>query len=59
MNLITIKQFADRVGLKRQWIHTLILRGSIKAERYGKIWLIEDSEVEKFLKERGKNNVRS
>lgn len=45
----TIRELCNKCGLSKQRITKLVKQGKIQARRSGKIWLIEDSEVEKFL----------
>lgn len=44
--LYTIKEAGEYLGLSRQRVHRLVQDGRIKAQRYGKIWLIPESALE-------------
>lgn len=45
MNLLTITQTAERVGLTRQRVHALIKAGRLPAERVGSVLLIKESNL--------------
>jgi hypothetical protein len=49
----TIKTFSIAVNKSKQHIHNQIRIGKIKAIRSGSIYLISDSELAKYKKERG------
>lgn len=50
--MLTTKQAADRLGIKRQSVSIFIKRGYIRAEKYGRDYLIEESEIERYGRER-------
>jgi excisionase family DNA binding protein len=54
--LLTTKQAAERLGIKRSSLHSLIQRGRIKAERIGdsRELFIEETEVVKYQENRRK-----
>jgi excisionase family DNA binding protein len=49
---MTTTEAADALGLTRAWLWRLIKRGTIAAERRGRDWWIEDSEVERYKVDR-------
>lgn len=51
MGLITTTKAAERLGLHRSRIHALIQAGRLPAEKYGKIFLIEEKDL-KLVKDR-------
>ena len=48
----TVKQLAESAGVSISWIHELIDRGDIKAERLGWMYTISKAEAEKWLSDR-------
>jgi hypothetical protein len=52
----SVDDIKNITGLSRQRINILIQKGDIKAKLFGKkMYIIEDKEVEKFLKNRADN----
>jgi predicted site-specific integrase-resolvase len=47
MAKIPVQQFADRVGKHPQTVRDWIKLGWIEAEKFGKMWIIKESEIEK------------
>jgi excisionase family DNA binding protein len=50
----TIKELAKAAGVSVQWIHELIDRGEIQAERFGWMYRVSQAEAERFLAKREK-----
>jgi len=48
---MTVTQAAARLGIQRDAVLMAIARGTIKAQRLGSIWVIEDFEVERYADE--------
>lgn len=49
---MTTTEAAAALGLTRAWLWRLIKAGTIAAEKRGRDWWIEDSEVERYKRER-------
>lgn len=49
---MTTTEAAAELGVTRAWLWRLIKRGTIQAEMRGRDWWIEDSEVERYRRER-------
>jgi len=50
--MLTTKQAATELGIQPGSVKTLCQRGILKAERIGRDWLIELSEIERYKIER-------
>lgn len=50
--MLTTREAADRLGLKPRSVVQFIKRGLIAAEKRGRDYLIEASEVERYAQER-------
>lgn len=50
--MFTTHEVADRLGIKARSVVQLIKRGLLSATKKGRDYLIEASEVERYLKER-------
>lgn len=50
--MLTIPEAAARLGVKRQWVWRLVKAGRIEAKLYGRDWLIEEREIERYEQER-------
>ena len=48
----TIEETAKELGLTRQCLHQHIRNKKLKVEQAGKLYLIEDNEIERFKKSR-------
>lgn len=48
MEYLTTQEAADRLGLSKRQVQTLIKRGQLPAERVGHIWLLKPEDVETF-----------
>lgn len=46
--LLTVPQAAERLELSRQRVHKLVVDGRIKAQRVGRDYMIESSEITRF-----------
>lgn len=47
----TTQQLAEAANLTDRHVRFLIKHDQIKAERFGRAWMIEDEEAQRFLKE--------
>ena len=50
--MLTTKAAADRLGITARAVALLIQRGILKAEKFGRDYMIDPVEVERYLKER-------
>jgi len=48
-NCVTVIQFADKAGITRQAVNKMIKQGRIKADLFGKTYLIEKQQLEQYL----------
>jgi excisionase family DNA binding protein len=46
---ITVLEFANKAGISRQAVNKMIKQGRIKAELFGKTYLIDKQELVKYL----------
>lgn len=46
--LLTTKQAAERLAVSQQWVQALIGRGELKAEWFGKAYMLRASDVDKY-----------
>ena len=51
-DVYTVKQLAREAGVSVSWIHELISRGDIKAERLGWMYTISKAEALRWLSQR-------
>ena len=42
--LLTTKEYAEKYGLKQRTVQAYIRRGNLLAKRFGRFYLIEDTE---------------
>jgi excisionase family DNA binding protein len=49
---VTTSEAAAALGVTRAWVWRLIKGGMLAAEMRGRDWWIEDSEVERYKRER-------
>ena len=49
--LMTLTEVAERVGLDTSRLRVLIGQGRLPATKYGKTWLVKESDVKEFEKE--------
>ena len=42
-------EVAEKLGGTRQWIHKLIKRGELEAEKIGRDWRVSKKSVERYL----------
>lgn len=55
LNLVSLANAAQRIGITRQRLHKLVANGQIRAIRLGHYLYIEKSELERFMAQpRGK-----
>lgn len=47
---LTVAQFAERAGVTRQAVLLAVKQGRIKAEKFGSYYVIEVSELPRYLK---------
>jgi excisionase family DNA binding protein len=45
MKLLTAKEAADRLGVHRSRVHVLIQDGRLPAERFGRAYMIKESDL--------------
>lgn len=50
--MTTTTEAAAILGVSRAWVWRLIKEGKLSAERRGRDWWVEDSEVERYKRER-------
>ena len=50
--LLTVREFAERLEVTTAHVRLLIRRGDLKAEDRGTLWLIPESEVERYRNEK-------
>ena len=50
MNYITIPQLAKRLNLSRFTVFKWVKEGKIKATKAGKIWIIDDPDIQRLFK---------
>lgn len=50
--MITVTQLAKLAGVSTQRIRQLIAEGTIKAQKFGPIWQISNTEAERWLASR-------
>lgn len=51
--MLTTKQAAKRLGIKsHRSVINLIKRGQLKAEKFGRDWLVDEESVERYQQER-------
>lgn len=53
-DLMTLAQAAERYGFKADYLRQLVLKGKLKAQRVGSIWLTTPANVEEYLTRRKK-----
>jgi excisionase family DNA binding protein len=51
MNLLTVTEAAERLGLSRSTVLNQIRAGAIRSERIGRLWVISEDEVERYGRE--------
>lgn len=49
---ITSKQVADKLGFSPDYIRSLCANGTLKAEKFGKTWVIDARELKKIKRQR-------
>lgn len=54
MRYVTVKEFAEALGVTRQAIHLRLEAGEIKHERFGRVRLIPESELSKWQRAKPK-----
>jgi len=52
VNWISVREFAKYFSMTRQGVADRIKRGSIKAKRFGNVWMIQSEEQNAFTKMR-------
>lgn len=50
--MLTTAQAADRLGIKPRSVVQLIRRGLLAAEKHGRDYAIEETEIDRYLSER-------
>jgi len=51
-NYVTTYEAADKLGFHPDYVRRLILRGTIKAEKLGHNWLINEKDLAKVTRQR-------
>jgi excisionase family DNA binding protein len=51
VRLMTLAEVAERVGLDSSRLRVLIGQGRLPATKYGKTWLVRESDVKAFEKQ--------
>jgi excisionase family DNA binding protein len=49
--LLTLAEVSERVGLDSSRLRVLIAQGRLQATKYGKTWLVKESDVKAFEKQ--------
>lgn len=49
---VTVKQAAEVLGHTEQWTRTLIRRGFIEAQKFGRDWLVSRASIDTYKRER-------
>ena len=57
MKIYTVKAAAEKCGLSPGWINHLITRGDLQATKHGNTWLITESQINQYLKNRKKKKT--
>ncbi|HUF04353.1 MAG TPA: helix-turn-helix domain-containing protein [Aridibacter sp.] len=52
MDLLTVKQAAERLGKTHWAVHYLIREGLLKAEKLGHQYVIKEADLRKYLKQK-------
>ncbi len=47
--LFSVQDVANRLGVSRQRVHTLIARAQLSAIRLGRYYYIEEAELERYM----------
>ena len=48
MALVTLARAAERLGISPATLRTQVHRGKLDAEKYGRDWLVDEAEVERY-----------
>ena len=51
MNLLTLAQAGELLGLSATTLRVQVKRGRLEATLYGKTWLVTEDEVERYRRE--------
>lgn len=51
---LTVIQFAEKAGVTRQAVNKMIKQGRVKAELFGKTYLIDKQQLEQYLADRNR-----
>ncbi len=52
MNLLTIREVADQLGLAPKTVRKLIHGGQLRGVRLGRQWRVDEDELDLFVKRR-------
>lgn len=52
--LMTVREVADRLGVRPDYLTAAIRKGGLRARRYGWVWMIPPAEVKRLQKSRAK-----
>ena len=53
-NCLTVIQFSKKAGVSRQAVNKMINQGRVKAELFGKTYLIDKRQLEQYLANRNR-----
>lgn len=48
---VTLPQLAARLGIQTGGLRVAIIRGALKAEKFGNMWVITEAEAERYVNE--------
>lgn len=48
MALVTLARAAQALGISASTLRVQVHRGKLRAEKYGRDWLVEETEVERY-----------
>lgn len=51
---LSISEICENSGFTRQWIHSEIKRGNLKAKMEGKIWFVRKQDYEEYIEKKNK-----
>jgi excisionase family DNA binding protein len=49
--MLTTEQVAQRLGVHRTRVHQLIMAGRLPAQRFGRVWQVDEAAVERFARQ--------
>lgn len=54
---ITTQEAADMLGVSIRAVQALIKRGTLKAERFGQVWQLDEDDVQEMIDRRRKGRI--